>query len=237
MSKEWQSRTARLVGEEAVATVEKKKVLVFGVGGVGSFAVEALARAGIGHLVLIDHDEVAVSNINRQLVADTTHVGQLKVEVMKERILRINPQATVEVYPVFYPPQEGEDWIGSSKADYVLDCIDTVSSKIKVIEQAYKANIPVISAMGAGNKIHPEQLELAYIEDTSVCPLAKVMRKELKKRNIQQVRVVYSKEVARKPITTEVEVGKIAPGSISFVPSTAGLLMAGAVVRDLMGIE
>lgn len=237
MKNERKSRTARLIGWENVERLAKKKVLLFGVGGVGSFAAEALARAGIGHFVLVDHDEVAESNINRQLVADVRQIGRCKAEVMKERIALVNPEAAVEIYPIFYPNDTYPDLITKSGADYVLDCIDTVTGKLTVIEQAYRAGIPVISSMGAGNKLHPECFETAYIEDTSVCPLAKVIRKELRKKGIEKIKVVYSKEPPRKPMTEKEETGKIAPGSISFVPSAAGLIMAGEVVRDLLDLE
>lgn len=235
MDNAYTQRTARLIGQDGVQRLDKQTVLVFGAGGVGSFAIEAFARAGIGHIILVDGDVFDPSNINRQLGATVTDIGRTKVDVMKERILSINPQACVETHCLFYLPDEQPGFIARSGADYVIDAIDTVSAKIAIIEEAYGAGIPVISAMGAGNKLHPELFEVAYIEKTSVDPLAKVMRRELKKRNIRHIKVVYSQEQPHAPILMEPE-DHPSPGSISFVPSAAGLILAGAVIRDFLGL-
>lgn len=226
-------RTALLVGWDNVAALAEKKVVVFGVGGVGSYAVEALGRAGIGSVVLVDGDVYDPSNINRQLGATTSTIGRPKVDVMKERLLAVNPDIRVETHQTFYLPGQGEELVASSGADYVIDAIDTVASKIAVIEESVRAGIPVISSMGAGNKLYPECFEVALIEETSVDPLAKIMRRELKKRGIRGVKAVYSKEPPRSVLAGE----ERAVGSISFVPSAAGLILAGAVVRDLLGIK
>lgn len=233
MKKEYAQRTALLLGWDKVEALAGKTVLVFGVGGVGSFAAEALCRAGIGRLILVDGDVYDPSNLNRQLGATVPAIGRPKVEVMKERFLSINPDIAVETHHVFYLPAEQPGLVAQSGADYVVDAIDTVAAKIDIIAEAYEAGIPVISAMGAGNKLHPELFEIAEIEKTSVDPLAKVMRKELKKRNIRRVKVVYSKEL---PQPVRGEEGCSGIGSISFVPSAAGLILAGAVVRDLLQI-
>lgn len=236
MKTAYTQRTARLIGQAGVDILASKTVLVFGAGGVGSFAIEAFARAGIGRIILVDGDTFDASNLNRQLGATVSTVGRCKVEVMKERILSINPEASVETYCLFYLPGEQEGFIARSGADYVIDAIDTVSAKIAIIEEAYFSHIPVISAMGAGNKLHPECFEVDYIEKTSVDPLAKVVRRELKKRDIRHVKVVYSKEEVHKPVLPEPE-DHPSPGSISFVPSAAGLILAGAVIRDLLEIS
>lgn len=224
-------RTALLMGEEGVERLNASRVAVFGVGGVGGFAVEALARAGVGALDLFDHDTVALSNLNRQIIATHETVGRLKVEVMKERILSINPEAKVTLHPVFFLP-ENRDAFDFSVYDYVIDAIDTVSGKLSIIEKAKEAGVPVISAMGAGNKLDPTKFLVTDISKTKVCPLAKVMRRELKKRNITDVKVVYSEE---EPVNTGKfgENGKPLPGSCSFVPSVAGLILAGEVIKDL----
>lgn len=229
--KEQFERTALLLGEEAVEKLAGSHVAVFGVGGVGGFAVEALARAGVGALSLFDNDTVALSNLNRQIIATHETIGRQKVEVMKERILSINPAARVETYPVFFLP-ENKDAFDFSRYDYVIDAIDTVSGKIAIIEKAKEAGVPVISAMGAGNKLDPTRFTVTDISKTRVCPLAKVMRRELKKRNISKVKVVYSEE---EPINTGKfgENGKPLPGSCAFVPSVAGLILAGEVIKDL----
>lgn len=236
MKSEYTQRTVRLLGQEAVDALDTKKVMIFGVGGVGSAVVEALGRAGVGHLVLIDADEFEASNINRQLGATVNTLGRKKVEVMKERLLTINPDLDVETHDFFYLPEKQPGFIADSGADYVVDAIDTMSAKIAVIEEAYHHHIPVISSMGAGNKLHPEYFQLAYIEKTSVDPMAKIMRRELKKRHIRHIKVAFSTETPQKPKTGQDEL-RPSPGSISFVPATAGMIMAGAVVRDLLGIE
>lgn len=236
MEKAYYQRTARLLGEDAVLDLAKKTVMVFGVGGVGSFVVEALARTNIGHLILIDADTFEESNINRQLGATMETMGRYKVDVMKERIASLNPDCVVDVHPFFYLPEQQPDFIANSGADYIVDAIDTMTAKINVIEEATKAGIPVISSMGAGNKLHPELFQVAYIEDTSVDPMAKIMRKELKKRGIKKVKVVYSQEQPR-PIRGCEGENRPSPGSIAFVPSAAGLIMAGVVVRDLLHID
>ncbi len=225
------SRTEQLVGSDAVAALAGKRVAVFGVGGVGGYAVEALARSGIGALDLIDNDVVAESNINRQIIALSSTVGRLKVEVAAERARDINPDIRVNVYPIFYSP-ETADAIDFSQLDYVIDSIDSVSGKIELIMQANAAGVPVISAMGAGNKLDATAFEVSDIYKTSVCPLARVMRYELKKRGIKKLKVVYSKE---QPIAQSVHDGsRPAPASIAFVPSVAGLILAGEVIKDLI---
>lgn len=230
--KEQFERTALLLGENAVEKLNESRVAVFGVGGVGGFAVEALARAGVGALDLFDHDTVAMSNLNRQIIATLDTVGRLKVDVMEERIHSIHPEAKVTKYPVFFLP-ENKDTFDFSVYNYVIDAIDTVSGKLAIIEKAKEAGVPVISAMGAGNKLNPTLFQVADISKTKVCPLAKVMRRELKKRNIKDVKVVYSEE---EPINTGKygENGKPLPGSVSFVPSVAGLILAGEVIKDLI---
>ena len=235
MKTEYTQRTARLIGQENVVALANKTILIFGVGGVGSFAVEAFGRAGIGHLILVDDDVFDPSNLNRQLGATTQTIGRKKVDVMKERIQDIDPTIQVDVYKEFYLHEQKVEEIYSG-ADYVVDAIDTTSAKIGIIEEAYRAGIPVISAMGAGNKLHPEQFEVAYIEKTSVDPLAKILRKELKKRHIRRIKVVYSKEQPH-PVHTETEEQRPSPGSIAFVPSAAGMILAGAVIRDLLHID
>ena len=228
-------RTAMLLGEEAVEKLQKKTAAVFGLGGVGSYAVEALARAGIGHLVLVDHDTVAPSNINRQLFALKDNVGEKKTDAAKKRVKSINPDCIIDTIPVFFLPENASD-LDFSSYDYVVDAIDTVSGKIALIECAKKAGVPVISAMGAGNKLDPTKFEVADISQTSVCPLAKVMRRELKKRGISGVKCVYSKEEALIPdesLNTDETQRRSTPGSVSFVPSVMGLIRAGEVIKDL----
>ncbi len=235
MKKEYTQRTARLIGQEKVDELNTKKVLVFGVGGVGSAVVEALGRAGVGHLILVDADVFDPSNLNRQLGATVETIGRPKVEVMKERLLTINPDIDVETHATFYLPESHEGFIAKSGADYVVDAIDTTSAKIAIIDEAYHSGIPVVSSMGAGNKLHPEYFQLDYIEKTTVDPLAKIMRRELKKRRIRRIKVAYSTEVPHTPISDSEEV-RPSPGSISFVPATAGMILAGAVIRDLLDL-
>ena len=224
------SRTELIIGKEKVEILKKAKVAVFGIGGVGSYVVEGLARAGISNFILVDNDEVSISNINRQIIALHSTVGKAKVEVAKSRILEINPDANVKVYQEFFMPDT--KGIVDESIDYIVDSIDTVTAKLELIERANKLNIPIISCMGTGNKLDPTRFEITDINKTSVCPLAKVMRKELKQRGIKKLKVLYSKE---EPIKVEVSEGeKRTPGSISFVPSVAGLIIAGEVIKDLI---
>lgn len=224
-------RTKYLIGEDGLEKLKNAKVAVFGVGGVGSYVVEALARAGVGNLVLIDKDQVSISNINRQLVATHETIGKLKVDVAKERILSINPEAKVETFAEFFMP--GNTRILDNSITYIVDAIDTVTAKIELVMQAEKLGIPIISSMGTGNKLDPCLFEVTDIYKTQVCPLAKVMRKELKQRGIKHLKVLYSKEEPRKSGVIG-ENGKAVPGSISFVPSVAGLIIAGEVIKDLL---
>jgi len=224
-------RTARLIGDEKALSLKNKRVALFGVGGVGGHVAEALARAGVGAIDLIDHDAVSPTNLNRQLIALHSTVGQLKVEVMKARILDINPDCRVNAYPLFYLP-ENADTFDLSQYDYVADAIDTVSAKLALIEGCHKAGTPIISAMGAGNKLDPCAFTVSDIQKTSVCPLARVIRRELRKRGIEHLKVVYSQEEALTPAGD-----KRTPGSVSFVPGAAGLAMAGAILRDLWEVE
>lgn len=229
------SRTELLVGRKNMERFAAARVAVFGVGGVGGYVVEALARTGIGTLDLIDNDTVSESNMNRQIIATTKTVGEYKVDAAKRRIQEINPEAKVNTYKTFYMP-ETADQFDFTEYDYVVDAIDTVTGKIEIIMQAEKAGVPVISSMGAGNKLDPAAFEVADIYKTSVCPLAKVMRRELKKRNIKHLKVVYSKEEPLTPLVKiEEEKRRQLPGSMAFVPSAAGLIIAGEVIRDLMG--
>lgn len=222
-------RTRLLIGEEGLAKLKKARVAVFGEGGVGGFAVEALVRSGIGAFDLIDNDTVALSNLNRQIIATRDTIGKLKVEVMRDRILSINPQAEIRMYPCFYLPENAAEF-DFSQYSYVVDAVDTVTAKIDIIMQAQAAGVPVISSMGAGNKMDPTRFEVTDIYKTTVCPLARVMRRELKKRGVKQLKVVYSTEKA-------IKTGADVPGSIAFVPSVAGLIVAGEVIRDLIGYE
>lgn len=241
------SRTELLVGKENMERFARARVAVFGVGGVGGYVVEALARTGIGTLDLIDNDTVSITNINRQIIATTKTVGRCKVDVAKERILEINPDAKVYTHKTFYMPDTAAQF-DFSQYDYIVDAIDTVTGKIELAVQADKAGVPIISSMGAGNKMDATAFEVADIYKTSVCPLAKVMRRELKKRGIGHLKVVYSKEI---PMTPDAEAYKREcaaepgadlaagnrrqiPGSNAFVPSVAGLILAGEVVKDLM---
>ena len=229
-------RTEALIGAEAMARLRAAKVAVFGIGGVGSYIAEALARAGVGSLLLIDGDEVAISNMNRQLIADITTVGMRKVDAARERIARIAPDCAVETKDIFYLP-ENADEVDFAGLSYAADAVDTVSAKLTIIERARAAGVPVISSMGTGNKLHPEMFEITAIEKTSVCPLARVMRRELKVRGITGVKVLYSKEEPRKSAMPPDENGRSAPASISFVPSAAGLMIAGEIIREIAGIS
>ena len=231
-------RTKRLLGIEAMKKLENMHVAVFGIGGVGGRAADALVRSGIGEITIVDSDEVAESNINRQLIATTKSVGRKKVEVMNEHLLEINPEVKVHIYDCFFLP-ETKDMFDFSSYDYVIDAVDTVTAKIALVEASLEAGVPIVSSMGAGNKLDPTAFEVADIYKTSVCPLAKVMRKELKARGIKHLKVVYSKEIPLEPIEDEDFVSdekrsrRATPGSIAFVPSVAGLILAGEVVKDL----
>lgn len=229
------SRTEILIGAENMDKLKSARVAVFGVGGVGGYTVEALVRSGIGTIDLIDNDKVSVTNINRQIIATTSTVGKYKVDVAKERILDINPEAKVNIYKTFYLPETAEQF-DFHQYDYVVDAIDTVTGKLQLVEQAKECGVPIISSMGAGNKMEPTAFEVADISKTSVCPLAKVMRRELKKRGIDHLKVVYSKEKALTPQKIEeggVEKRQI-PGSNAFVPSVVGLIIAGEVIKDII---
>ena len=219
-------REIRLIGEDGLNRLKNSSVIVFGLGGVGSYVVEALARSGIGNLALVDADKVCLSNLNRQLVALHSTIGQLKVDVAQNRIHDINPECVVTKFPMFYLPETADD-IDLSQYDYIVDCIDTITAKIELAVRSQAIGIPVISCMGTGNKLDPAKLQIADISKTSVCPLARVMRLELRKRGINHLKCVFSTE---EPIRT----GMSEPGSSAFVPSTAGLLIASAVVRDLL---
>ena len=231
------SRTRMLLGDEAMDRLKQARVAVFGVGGVGGHAVEALVRSGVGTLDLIDSDRVALSNLNRQIIATRDTMGMLKVEAAKARILSINPDCKVRTWPIFYLP-ETADQFDFTQYDYVVDAIDTVVGKLQLIEAAMAAQVPVISSMGAGNKLDPTAFRVADIAETSVCPLARVMRRELRKRGIEHVKVVYSTEPALSPASSDEETSRRAtPGSVAFVPAVAGLVLAGEVVKDLIGFK
>lgn len=232
------SRTRLLLGDANMRLLRNAHVAVFGVGGVGGYVCEALARCGVGSLDLIDSDTVSVSNLNRQILALHSTVGRDKTEVMRERIADIDSSVQVRTYKIFFTPENASDF-DFSQYTYVVDAIDTVAGKIALAEHCHEANVPLISSMGAGNKLHPELFEIADIYETSVCPLARVMRTELRKRGIPKLKVVYSKEIPQKPADGKVPEsrGRHLPGSISFTPSAAGLILAGAVVRDILNIE
>lgn len=220
-------RTAALLGEEAIHWLGASTVAIFGVGGVGGFCVEALARAGVGKLVLFDGDSIEESNINRQIIATHSTIGQAKVEAMKERILDICPEIEVEAHACFFLPEHSGS-IPFQEYDYIIDAVDTVTAKVELVMQAEKHHVPVISCMGTGNKLDPTRFQVADIYETSVCPLARVMRRELKARGIKRCKVVYSKETA-----LHTELGRT-PGSVSFIPPVAGLILAGEVIKDLV---
>ena len=227
------SRTVLLIGEEGLKKLKNARVAVFGVGGVGGYVVEALARSGVGALELVDKDVVSLSNINRQIIALHSTVGQLKTEVFAKRAKDINPNVVVHTHNLFFLPETADEF-DFSCYDYVVDAIDTVSGKLAIIEKAKGLGIPVISSMGTGNKLDPTAFAVADISETSVCPLARVMRRELRKRGIEKVKVLYSKEEAMPSSVMDEESGKPVPGSISFVPSVAGLIIASEVVKDLL---
>ena len=240
-AEDWQSRTRLLIGEDAAALLQKKTVAVLGLGGVGSFAAEALARSGIGHLILIDGDRIQPSNLNRQLFALHSVLGKEKVFAAAKRLRDINPELKITAYPEFYRPENALGF-GLDQADYIVDAADMVSAKIDLAVRAREKGIPLISAMGAGNKLNPEKLRLADLSETKICPLARVMRKELRKRGIRHLKVVYSEETARKVQAGKNDAGsganegrrKAAIGSMIFVPGAAGLRLAGAVIEDLI---
>lgn len=245
------SRTELLFGKEAMERLENSRVAVFGVGGVGGYTVEALVRSGVGAIDLIDDDKVCLTNLNRQIIATRKTVGQYKVDVMKERILEINPECKVEVHKCFYLP-ENKDEFDFSQYSYVVDAVDTVTAKIQLVMEAQEKGAPIISSMGAGNKLNPAEFEVADIYQTSVCPLAKVMRRELKKRGVKKLKVVYSKEKPIRPIEDmaiscrtncicppgaqhKCTERRAIPGSTAFVPSVVGLIIASEVIKDLAG--
>lgn len=247
------SRTELLIGRENLEKLKNSKVAIFGIGGVGTFVVEGLVRAGIGHFVIVDDDLICLTNINRQLHATRQTIGKVKVEVMKERILEINPKAEVEAIRSFYLPEKADELIRDDY-DYIVDAVDTVTAKIDLVVQAKKRGIPVISCMGAGNKLDPTRFEVTDIYKTTIDPLAKVMRKELRQRGIESLKVVYSTEQPVKPLEEESNscatgcvcpkgttrtctIRHQIPGSISFVPSVAGLIIAGEVVKDLINMK
>ena len=228
MEEEWKSRTELLIGKDNIQKLANSKVIVYGIGGVGSFVVEGLVRAGVENIILVDNDVIAPSNLNRQIHATISNIGKLKVDCMKERILSINPKVNVETYIPQNIENEEETLIDNT-IDYVVDAVDTITTKLKLIQRAKEKQVPIISCMGTGNKLDPTKFEIADIYKTSVCPLAKVMRKELKKRGIQDLKVLYSKE---EPIKHDVE--SRTPASISFVPSVAGMIIAGEVINDII---
>ena len=223
MEEKWNSRTEILIGKQGIEKLEKAKVIIYGIGGVGSYTTELLARAGIGNIVLVDNDIISKSNINRQIHATTKTVGKNKVDVMKSRIQEINPDIKVETYM----KEEQEENLIKEDFTYVVDAVDTIKTKLKLIEKANQIGVPIISAMGAGNKLDPTKFEVSDIYKTSECPIAKILRKELKKRNIKKLKVVYSKE---KAIANSNDI----IGSISFVPSAMGVIIAGEVIKDII---
>lgn len=240
------SRTERLLGRDNIEKLSNARVAVFGVGGVGGYVAEALARSGIGHFVLIDDDSVALSNLNRQIIALESTIGRNKVDVMKETILEINPVAVVDAKKCFFLPENASEFDFKSYS-YVVDAVDTVTAKLSIIEEAKKAGVPVISSMGTGNKLDPTRLEVADIYETSICPLARVMRRECKKRGIESLKVVYSKEETirasygspsndeQKELSEHDKKRRSIPGSTAFVPPAAGLIIASCVVKDIIG--
>jgi len=245
------SRSQLLLGENGIHTLGEATVAIFGIGGVGGYVAEALARTGVGHFVLVDDDKVCLTNINRQIIATRKTVGQYKAEVMRDRILEINPEAAVEVRKCFYLPENADEF-DFTEYSYVVDAVDTVTAKLEIILRAKSSNVPVISSMGAGNKLDPTQFRVADIYQTSMCPLAKVMRHECKKRGIKSLKVVYSTEKPRKPLDDmriscrtncicppgtkhKCTERRDIPGSVAFVPSVTGLIIAGEVVKDLTG--
>lgn len=231
-------RTELLVGEEGINKLHNSKVIVFGIGGVGSFVVEALTRAGVGNLILVDNDTICISNLNRQIHATQATVGMIKVEAMKERVISINPKCNVEAKQVFITADNISEIIPSD-VDYVVDAIDTVTSKLALAEYCYKNNINIISSMGTGNKMDPTQFRVSDVFKTKVCPLARVMRHELRKRGVKKLKVVYSEEMPMTPDKGRAvpSAKRQTPGSISFVPPVAGMIIGGEVIKDLTGIK
>ena len=244
------SRTELLIGKDGEEKLKSAKVAVFGVGGVGSFVVEGLVRAGVGNIVIIDDDKICLTNLNRQIMATRKTIGKYKVDIMKDRILEINPDANVETYKEFYMPDSDTNII-TDDLSYVADCVDTVTAKIEIIMKCKEANVPVMSAMGTGNKLDPTRFEITDIYKTSICPLAKVMRKELRKRNVDSLKVIYSREEQIVPVyeaesscktncicppgtNRKCSIRNQVPGSISFVPSVAGLMIAGEIIKDIL---
>ena len=233
-------RTEMLIGKENVEKLHNKKVALFGIGGVGSFVLEGLTRAGIQNFILVDKDEIDITNLNRQIIATHSTIGKAKVEVAKDRVLDINPNAKVEIHKEFFLPET--QGIVDTSIDYIVDCVDTVKAKIELVVRANKMNIPIISSMGTGNKLDPTKFEITDIYKTSICPLAKVMRKELKVRGIRKLKVLYSKEEPIKRNSSNINDSndsnspniKQPPASISFVPSVAGLIIAGEIIKDLI---
>lgn len=230
-------RTEMLIGAEGIKKLSKSKIALFGVGGVGGYAAEMLARCGVGCIALIDNDTVCETNINRQIIANINTVGRLKTEVMKERILSVNPSADVEIHNCFFLP-ENSDKFDFTRYDYVIDAVDTVTAKIEIITKAQKDGIPVISCMGTGNKLDPSLLKIDDIYNTSVCPLARVMRSQLRKRGVKSLKVLFSTEPPHTPsFQDDCGVRRSVPGSIAFVPSAAGILIAGEVIRDIISVN
>lgn len=245
------SRTELLIKEDGIQKLQKAKVAIFGIGGVGSFAVEGLVRSGIGNFILVDDDKICLTNLNRQIIATRKTIGKYKVDVMEERILEINPDAKIQTYQEFYMPNSKTNII-TEDIDYVIDCVDTVTAKIEIVKRCKELDVPIISAMGTGNKLDPSRFEITDIYKTSICPLAKVMRKELRKRNIDSLKVIYSKEepieideysnsscktncICPPGTKRKCTIRNQVPGSISFVPSVAGLMIAGEVIREIIG--
>ena len=230
-----------IFGEAGMEKLKSSRVAVFGIGGVGGYAVEVLARSGVGTLDLFDNDKVSVTNINRQIYATTKTIGKYKVNVAKKRILEINPEAVVNIHKIFFLPEISHT-IDFTKYDYIIDAIDTITGKIELVLKAKEYNIPIISSMGAGNKISPTMFQVGDIYETTVCPLAKVMRRELKKRGIERLKIVYSTEPVIKTTVIKTEEAEITkkrriPGSVAFVPPVAGIILAGEVIKDLIGYK
>ena len=232
----WLQREELLIGKENIEKLKNSKIAIFGLGGVGGYTAEALVRAGIGEIALVDNDTINKTNLNRQIFATTKTVGKLKVDVAKERLVEINPNLKIEIFNLFFNKENSSEF-NFLKYDYIVDAIDTVSSKIELIKKAKENNIKIISSMGTGNKLNPLDFLVSDISKTSVCPLARVMRQELKKRNIKSLKVVYSKETPKNPIEIFFdERNKQTPSSISFVPPIAGLIMASEVIKDILEI-
>ena len=229
-------RGVGVLGEDGIEKLNNSRVIVFGVGGVGGFCAEALCRAGVGRIDIVDGDVVSVSNLNRQIIALHSTIGKSKVDVLRERLLDINPECHVEAIRLFYLP-ENADEIDLTQYDYIIDAVDTVSAKLEIITRADAAGIPIISAMGAGNKLDPSRFEVSDIYKTTVCPLSRIIRRELKARGVRKLKVVYSKEEPRQNMGIDAESKKPIPSSLSFVPSVMGLIMAGEVIKDITGVK